>query len=339
MEKPVRINENEKIRTFNDRVKNGLEHALNFMLGTDEATKLTISHFEPFLMPIDAYIKAYKKQAVLIKLFSDHAFKGELYWFFELKAAITLGSLMRMLPFSSLEEKLAKNSFDATDQDAFGEVGNQLVGILDRAFRSITKKDIHLTMDFNKKVYPDETISLSSFLNHEEYVVLLCTLTIPKHGGSKLTLLLPRSLYEVMLNLEVSLEGITPKTVLVNSWDEELVEKIQTEMNSRYTKIVVVPKPDDILTMLETPGLAAIGMDLKQLSFPLAMQEAIFLKRLAANRTFVKIPYFLTWGNNPTEAGVKELEKLGIKGATTGSFKENFPRWAHSFTADPSKKY
>lgn len=338
MEKPIRIIENEKIRTFNDKVRNGLEHALNFMLGTADNNKIQISHFEPFLMPIEAYIGAYKKKAILIKIYSDHAYQGELYWFFELRTAVILGSLLRMLPISSLEEKLAKEDFDATDQDAFGEVGNQLGGILDRAFRTLTKKDIHLRMDFNKKIYPDESVSLSSFLNREEYVVLLCAITVPKHGGQKVTLLLPRSLYEVMLNLEIQLEKITPKVVLICSWDEDLVEKIQSEMNSRYTKVVVAQNPDDIFTMIDQPNLTAVGIDLKSLSFPLAMQESIYLKRLASNRALAKIPYFLTWGN-PTDAGVADLRGLGLKGATTGNFKNNFPRWAHAFTADPSRTY
>lgn len=338
MEKPVRIIENEKIRTFNDKVRNGLEHALNFMLGTEEGGKIQISHFDPFLMPIEAYIQAYKKQAVLIKIFSDHAYKGELYWFFELKTAIILGSLMRMLPLNSLEEKLANLNFDATDQDAFGEVGNQLCGILDRAFRTLTKKDIHLRMDFNKKVYPDESISLSTFLNSEEYVVLLCTVTVPKHGGQKLTLLLPRSLYEVMLNLEIKLQGIEPKQVLIHTWNEERSEKVQAAMNSRYTKVVSAAEPDDIFIKLDQPGLVAVGIDLGELTFPLGMQDSIYLKRLASNRALQKIPYFLTW-KNPTEAGVKELEKLGLKGATTGDFEANFARWAHAFTGDASKTY
>lgn len=337
MEKPVRIIENDKIRTFNDKVRNGLEHALNFMLQSEEH-KIQISHFEPFLMPIESYIKAYKKQSVLIKLFSLNAYSGELYWFFELKTAVILGSLMRMLPFASLEEKLKNPVFDATDQDAFGEVGNQLSGILDRAFRTLTKKDIHLRMDFNKKVYPDESISLSSFLNKEEYVVLLCTVTVPKHGGQKLTLLLPRTLYEVMLNLEIQLEGISPKIVLVHSWSEERVEKIQSEMNSRYTKVIPIASPDDILTRIDTPGICAVGIDMKSLSSPLSMQDSILMKRFAANRTLSKLPYFLTWGG-ATEASVKEVQALGLAGASHGDFELNFARWAHAFTADPSKKY
>ena len=123
MLKPVKIIASDKIRTFNDKVRNGLEHALNFMLATDDASKIQIGQFEPFLMPIDTYISAYKKQSILVKIFASKAFEGELYWFFELRTAIALGSLMRMMQPAAIDERLVKGSFDATDQDSFGEVG------------------------------------------------------------------------------------------------------------------------------------------------------------------------------------------------------------------------
>ena len=335
MEKPVRIIENEKIRGFNDKVKNGLEHALNFMLSSTDDQKIQISAFEPFLMPVKAYLGAYKKQSVLIKIHSDHDFKGELYWFFELRTAVILGSLLRMLPINSLEEKLKKADFDAQDQDAFGEVGNQLSGILDRAFRTLTKKNIHLRMDFKKVIYPSSEADEKSFIDEEEYVVLLASVTIPKHGSQKLTLLLPRSLYEVMLNLEVSLVGITPKLVLVHSHDEALLERMQTEMNSRYTKLIVTDQPDQLLTKLDPATISAVGIHLKKLTFPLPLQDSILMKRFASNRVLSKMPYFLTW-DGAEDKTVEEIKKMGLGGATTGDFEKDFMRWALALTQDPS---
>ncbi|MGE3263478.1 MAG: hypothetical protein AB7K68_16995 [Bacteriovoracia bacterium] len=330
MEKPVRIITNEKIRTFNDKVRNGLEHALNFMLAAEGENKIQIGNFEPFLMPVETYISAYKKKSVLVKIHAEKDFVGELYWFFELRTAIVLGALMRMMAPSAFEQKLKDELFDATDQDSFGEVGNQLCGILDRAFRTLTAKDIHLRMDFNKKVYPDESIHISSFINREEYVVLLCPVTVPSYGTQKLTLLLPRSLYETMLNLEIALEGITPKVVLLHSWDKALVEKMQTQLNSRYVKVLVAQNPDNILDLIETPGLAAVGIDLKEVKTPFALQDAIFFKRLAANRTFNRLPNFVTWQGIDGK-GVQEAVKLGLLGANPGAFAKEFAMWSASF--------
>jgi hypothetical protein len=337
MEKPVRIVSNEKIRTFNEKVRNGLEHALNFMLGTDEAAKITIGTFDAFLMPVEAYIGAYKKKSILIKIFAGNAFQGELYWFFEIKTAVVLGGMLRMLPAPALAEKVAKGDFDATDQDAFGEVGNQLSGILDRAFRTLTNKNIHLKMDFNKKVYPDESIKLETFLNTEEYVVLLSEVNMPVHGKQKITLLLPRSLYEVLLNIEIQLEGITPKMLLVNSWNSDRIEALQSRLNSRYTKVIPVAKPEEVLEKLDTPNIAGIALDLRALTFPLPHAEAILFKRLAANRAFMRMPLFLSW-ENPSAEGLVELRKMGFGGATVESLVKAFPNWAQIHTQDPSFK-
>lgn len=331
MEKPVRIVSNEKIRTFNDKVRFGLEHALNFMMASDE--KITIGTMEPFLMPIEAYVSAYKKQSILIKIHAENSFSGELYWFFELNSAIVLGCMMRMMTPSAVEERLAAKTFDASDQDAFGEVGNQLCGILDRAFRTLTKKNIHLRMDFERKVYPEEAIKTSTFLNKEEYVVLLSSVTIPSRGTQKLTLLLPRSLYEVLLNMELALEGIHPKIVLVYTWDEEFKEKIQTEINSRYRKVLIANEADDIFTMVDKERVAAVGIHLKNVGTPFSMQESIWMKRLAGNRTLSKLPYFLTWQNINPQSHL-EADRLGLKGASTGSFQDNFLNWVNSIVVE-----
>lgn len=334
MEKPVRIVLTEKIRGFNDRVVNGLAHALNFMLGADDDKRIEISEFEPFLMPLEAYLAAYKKQSVMIKIHSDKDYQGELYWFFEMKSAVVLGAQMRMMLPATIDEKLAKGIFDAADQDAFGELGNQLCGILDRAFRTLTRKDIHLRMDFEKKVYPHESIQLGSFRNDEEYVVLLTNVKIPIYGSQKLTLLLPRSLYEVMLNLEVSLEGITPQKLVVYSHQEELREKLQSQLNSRHVKVVCVEEPDELFKAIEGPEVAAVGIDLKPVSFPLSHQDSIFFKRLASNRLLTRLPYFLSW-EKATPDEVKQIVELGLTKATTMPVRAGFAHWAQSHLKPP----
>jgi hypothetical protein len=316
-------------------VRSGLEHALNFMLGAQGNQSVVITTFEPFLMPIETYLEAYKKQSVLIRIYSDQDYKGELYWFFEMKTAILLGSMMRMVPANSVQEKLNRGELDPTEQDSFGEVGNQLSGILDRAFRSLTRKNIHLRMDFNKVVYPSTSIGPENFKRDEEFVVLLSSIQIPEHGAQKLTLLLPRSLYEVMLNLEVSLVDIVPKKVVFHSPAEAVAEKVQTELISRHVKAVRCDQPDDVLTLVDQPHVAAVGLEVKRPTFPLQHQDMIFFKRLASNRTFTRLPYFLTW-EGATDDEVKEVAKLGLTGATTGSFADNFARWAKTFTDAPT---
>lgn len=321
MEKPVRIVSTERIKTFNHKVSHGLEHALNFILAREEGSQIKISDFDPFLMPIDTYITSYKKKSIMLKIKSDHDFQGELYWFFEMPTAITLGAIMRMLPEPTLLEKLKALNFEPEDADAFGEVGNQLGGILDRAFRSLTNKNIHLTLDFEKKVYPDEKIQLSSFLNAEEYVVLLNNITVPKFGSQKITLLLPRSLYEIMLNLELDLDGIVPQTTIFHTSDQAFADQMRKKINGRYRKLIFVEKADEILTKLDDPKVSGVALDFGPLTFPLQLNDSILFKRMAANKTLAKKQTLITWAN-PSDAGVAALTALGLRGATTKSMKD-----------------
>lgn len=141
-----------------------------------------------------------------------------------------------------------------------------------------------------------------------------------------------------MLNLEIELDGITAKSVLVHSWDPERVAKMQTELNSRYTKVVPVEKVDDLIGKVDMPNLAAIAIDFKGLTFPLAHTNLILLKRMLANRNFMRIPLFISW-DGATEEGVKELQKMGFQGANKGTLLGDFPKWATAFTQDPSRVY
>ncbi|MGZ3735694.1 MAG: hypothetical protein ACXVC0_12080, partial [Bdellovibrionota bacterium] len=105
---------------------------------------------------------------------------------------------------------------------------------------------------------------------------------------------------------------------------------------SRYTKVIPLAKPEEVLEKLDTPHLTAVAMDLKSLSFPLTHVETIFFKRLTANRTFMRLPLFLSWEGS-SEAGLNELRRTGIMGGTTASLETDFAKWAHAFTKDPSR--
>jgi hypothetical protein len=156
------------------------------------------------------------------------------------------------------------------------------------------------------------------------------------YGKQKLTLLLPRSLYEVLLNLEIQLTGITPKVVYIYSHSEDRLEKLQAEMNSRYTKVLTLEKPEQILEKLETPNLVAVGLDMKTMNFPLPHADAILIKRMTANRSLMKMPLFVSW-DGANDGSVLEMQKLGLQGATKTTLETGFPAWAQTFTQDPSK--
>lgn len=320
--KPVKIVVTEKIRDFTNENLKGLESALKMI--TDVDIKLTPN--DPYLMPIETYVQAYKKKSILLKIFAEQAFHGEIYWFFELKTAVLLGGYLRMMSPDARREKIKNEIFDAADEDSFGEVGNQLSGILDRIFRNMTTKKIHLRLDFDKKVYPDQALTASSFVNKEEYVVMVTTITFPEDGSQKLALLLPRSLFEVMLTMELQLEGITPKKILLYSWDKEFSQKMQIKYNTRSTKVVLAQEPDEILHLAKSINPAAIAMGLDSMPLPLAHNDSIFLKRVATNDALQKIPFiFTSKGMRAEDLGL--FHTMGIKQASDIELQSCFEQW------------
>lgn len=326
-EKPIRIINTEKTLLFGERISLGLGQALNMMLSPEEA--ISISSTDLFLMPIDAYLKAYKKKSILIKIHAGQDFKGELYWFFDLKTAILLGGQMRQMTSAAIDEKLQAEKFDSQDQDSFGEVGNQLNGILDRIFRAMTTRKIHLLMDFKKKVYPDEALDKGTFIDEEEYVVMIGKMNLNKYGEHKFSFLFPRSLFETLLRVEVSLDGITPRTLVLYSDNKDFAEKMSKTLNTRHSKLKILENLEELLDPIDVPNLAGVGVDMEKITFPLPSKENIFFKRLVKNRTLQEKPLFFCYGNASPE-NQKTLIDMGLKEQSLAKSQGDFLSWAHT---------
>ena len=334
MDKIVKIKTNEKINAFNEKIRAGLQHGINVILGLDSSSQILFGGFELSLTSIENFVEKYNEESVLLTVISDKDPKGEFYWFFELKAAILMGSLMRMLPASKVVEKMIQRIFDDSDLDSFGEVGNQLSGILDRAFRALSKKDIHLKMDFKKYVFPQQASEKKTFLNQEDYVVLTCQATLQNFGNESISLLIPRSIYEKVINAELEIEGQDPRSILLYSHITEEASSLFEKLNTKHTRITLATDRDDILTKLDSGKFAAAGIHLAQFPVPLAVRDSIFLKRIASNRYLTKIPYLLIIDETSDET-MAEFAKLNLKGLSSGSFLNRFPRWLQVIVKDP----
>lgn len=320
--KPVRIVSNDRIKDFVKEVTIGLESAIKFITEKD----IKLSNMDLFLMPISTYLEAYKKKSVLLKIHAEESFHGEVYWFFELKTAVLLGALLRQMSPDARREKIRLEQFDATDEDSFGEVGNQLCGILDRIFRKLTSKKIHLRLDFKKSIYPNEQINIGAFTTQEEFVVFLTNINFPDEGTQKLTLLLPRSLFEVMLNMELQLEGLTPKNIVLYSWNKDFCQSMQKKFNTRFTKIIVAQDPDDILHLVKSKQTCAVAVELENLHVPLQHNDAIFVKRLTSNDTLMRLPFVFSVKGG-SENTLTHLQQSGLAAATSSDLEKIFEPW------------
>lgn len=322
---PVKILATDRAKNFGAKIAEGLEKAMNFITGQ---TDIKVGPFDAFLMPIETYLSVYKKKSVMLKFYVEKAFEGECYWFFEFKTAVALGAFIRLQTESAIAEKIKQENLEKEDHDSFGEVGNQLCGVLDREFRLLTMKKLHLRLDFGKKVYPDEDVRPEHFKTDQEYVVLLSSMTMPKVGAQKLTLLIPRQLYEVMLSMELELDGITPKITILYSPDSDFCADAQLKLNNRHGKVLVAKEPEEILAMCKKQGVVGAAVELPAMAVPFGHKETIFLKRFAANDTLMnKLPCILSMA----EAGpahIQKLHELGIKVATQESIRTRFLEWS-----------
>jgi hypothetical protein len=323
MIQPAKIVVNEKIRGFFTLLGLKIEESLQFI--TSE--KVSLSPFDAFLMPRDTYLHAYKKKSVLIKIHAEKLNPCQLYLFFELQTALATGALMRMMPTPAIMERLKAESLDQVDQDSFGEVGNQLCGILDRVFRNYSGKDLHLRMDFDKKIYPDESIKPETFSNKEEYVVLVSTITIPNYTAQKVTLLMPQSYFELLNSQPTRLENINQAPLLLYTHDQDFAAQMSKQINGRYARLLVAPAPDDILHMSKEPALKGIAVHLGPIKFPLDHETTIFLKRFAHHDMFNRVPLIFTF-ENADPAGIAELTNLGIKNVGPNNVRKIFYTWA-----------
>lgn len=152
----------------------------------------------------------------------------------------------------------------------------------------------------------------------------------------EMTLLLPRSLVQVMLDIDVELESFKAKKVLLYHWNPNLLTRIQMEMNSRYTKVIPMDTQDEVFSLLGADNVAAVGIGLRKLRFPLPHDDTIYLRRLAKELINSHIPYFLSW-ESPSDEGLKELARIGLTQANKLSIEKDFIPWADRITRDPTR--
>lgn len=327
---PVKLVESDKNRRLSNLLWQEMSKLLQFIIAPD----VYFSPFHMFMMPLETYLKAYKKKSIMLKVHAEMRQERNFYLFFEYDAAIVLGAYMRMNTESVIHEKLAKQNFDEGDRDAFGEVGNQLVGCLDRLLREFAIENIHLTLDFKRNVYPDEEILISSFENDKEYIVLLSELKVPGFPKTKVTILVPQALFETIIGQPVELQGVKPKFVVFSSFDQSTIDQVSEGLRSRFTRVRSSVAADDAIHLIKEGGVCCAGFELAGIEAPLAQQNKILLKRIFNIRGIDNIPLFFSM-KDPSPAKVKELRDAGCKTISMDPASKVFEKWALNFTDDP----
>lgn len=323
MLKPVRIVETDHNNQLLKFAAREFATTLSFIL---MGPQVEVSNFDAFCMPIATYLQSYRRKSVLLNIEIERDPNRRIYAFFEFNAAITLGGVMRQHQDATIQQKIQSGEFSGEIRDAFGEIGNQFTGALDRIVRDHTHAKAHLILDFKRHVYPDEAIALDHFIDKEEYVVWLADVTVAGYPKHKLTVLFPISFYEDMAGQRIHLQGIAPKKILLHSWDKAFAESIAKRIYSRHFVVETVDQYSDIVHRAKEPNVCIVCLDLDGLANPISHDHRIFAKRMQNAKIPDSVPFWVSMKHPDSGIGA-QLELEGLRGVNMRDAKKDLLGW------------
>ena len=323
MLKPVKIVPTELSEEFLARAASDLSGTMSFIL---LGHPVELSPFESFCMPVETYLKTYRRKSVLIDIQIENDETRKIYGFFDFNSAILMGGIMRQIQEGVVKAKLDSQDFSGPIRDAFGEIANQFTGSLDRILRANSHANAHLIVDFKKHIFPDEAVNPEHFIEDEEYVVWISTLTVQGFTPQKLTVLFPQSFYEQMLGQRLRLQGITQRKVLLYSWDKSFARMISDKIESRHFAVELVDTYTDLVHLSKDPNCCLICIDFGNLPSPLSHDLKIFAKRMLNAKIPDSIPFWVSMAN-PNQELLSEIERDGLRGTNIRDAKKDLLPW------------
>lgn len=320
---PIRVTPTEESQEFAKKLTAELQGILQFML---MGNPVELTPFEAFSMPIPTYLKAYKKKSILVTIDIEGKEDDKIYVFFEFNSAIVLGSYLRQHPELVIKTKLEAQEFPDIAEDAFGEIGNQFTGALDRSVRHLSNAELHLIMDFKKNIFPDEQISEEFFIPKKEYIVWLSTLTLEPWSKEKLTMLIPQPIFENIIGQRVTYVGLIPERVALFTWDKAFGKLVKDQVESRYCEIHLKDDLSDMVHSSKEMKYSIMVIDLESIAIPLPHDIDMFIKRFvkaggqSSKRMWVSM-------QNANPETVANLTEAGLKGVTNADSKKELANW------------
>ena len=137
----------------------------------------------------------------------EHDCNGEGFICFSQKDAILIGCMLAMFAESTLNEKVASLDFCEEEFDAFGEVCNQLISLIDQALVELLPQKIHLKQT-NTQLLADESAVqevLGKFKKEKYLINFPFKLRLKSIYKADINLILPASLISQMAGGEIEL--------------------------------------------------------------------------------------------------------------------------------------
>lgn len=337
MLKPIRVTPTEQSQEFAFKLTSELETILQFML---MGNPCELTPFEAFSMPISTYLQAYRKKSVLITVDIEGSETDKIYIFFEFTSAIVLGCYLRQQPELVIKAKVKSQEFPGIAQDAFGEIGNQFTGALDRSIRHLSNAELHLVMDFEKNIFPDEKIAEDFFIKRKEYIVWVSTLTLEPYSKEKLTMLIPQNVFEKIIGQRITLVGLIPQKVAFYSHDKEFAKYVKENVESRYCFVDIQDDLGDIVHCAKSSEYSIVVLDFPEVSLPVPHDIDMFIKRILKTN-FQNSKKVWVSVQNATPSSVDALQFAGLRSASLADAKKDLIPWINNtvkaMVSDPSK--
>ena len=323
---PIRITPTKQNQELSQRLATELENILQLIL---MGNSITLAPFEAFSMPIATYLRVYKKKSVIVNIDIENKPNDKIYMFFEFNSAIVLGSYLRQQSESVIKSKIESQEFLNITADAFDEISNQFTGALDRSIRHLSSTNLHLVMNFEKNLFPDDKISEEFFISKKEYIVWLSTLTLEPYTKEKLTILIPQPIFENVVGQRITYVDLIPEHVALYSPSSNFAKMVKGKIESRYCEVDIIASLEDIIRSAEQMKHSILAIDFGVVAMPLPPRIDIFFQHFIktgaqnSKRTWI---YIQGADLNPRTA----LTAIGLTemaGVTIADSREDLAPW------------
>lgn len=159
---------------------------------------------------IDQLTTFFKLPIAISGLLIEHDYTGEGFICFSQKDAILMGCLLAMFGEATLNEKVASLDFREEEFDAFQEVCNQLISLIDQALAELLPQKIHLKQTKTQIIQEDIGIqqALGQFKKEKYLINFSFQLKLKNVYKADINLILPASVIAQIAGGEIEFSNI-----------------------------------------------------------------------------------------------------------------------------------
>lgn len=157
--------------------------------------KLEVTHPVSRFKSKEEFFFEAESNLVLTEIQVGGELSGEMYFLVTLKDSILLGGTLIMLPEPELESHMASEEFGEDEADAYGEIANIIIGILNDVFQEVFPEKLHLKKGETQPVNPNKVDTASPKpVPDQKYLAATYAMSLEKRQLGAMQMLLPAEL-------------------------------------------------------------------------------------------------------------------------------------------------